>query len=173
MVTYATDILQGLSVEAAGFLELAKTAESISTVVRFGNIRHLDSAPLLPVLNQMFLRACLVFLNSCGCDSQAEKGVMEAIERVNSLCLHHDFLDEERFIRLLAEAASRDDLNTGISAEEEGYIAQGFRVNVHTEKNGAERAVDMMIKKLRGEPYVTELPMPVFDRVKPRSCLNR
>ena len=48
--------------------------------------------------------------------------------------------------------------------EEEGYIAQGFRVNVHTKKNGAERAVDMMIKKLRGEPYVTELPMPVFDR---------
>lgn len=51
--------------------------------------------------------------------------------------------------------------------EEEGYIAQGFRVNVHTEKNGAERAVDMMLKKLRKEPFVTELPMPVFDRVKP------
>ena len=47
------------------------------------------------------------------------------------------------------------------------YTSQGFRVNVHTEKNGAERDVDMMIKKLRGEPYVTELPMPVFDRVKP------
>ena len=56
--------------------------------------------------------------------------------------------------------------------EEEGYIAQGFRVNVHTKKNGAERAVDMMIKKLRGEPYVTELPMPVFDRVKPAPAVK-
>ena len=96
-------------------MELAGTAQSISAVVRFGNIRHLDSTPLLPVLNQMFLRACLVFLNSCTCGSQAEKGVMEAMDQLNSLCLHHDFLDEERFIRLLAETASRDDLNTGIS----------------------------------------------------------
>ncbi len=143
MVTYATDILQGLSVEAAGFLELAKTAESISTVVRFGNIRHLDSAPLLPVLNQMFLRACLVFLNSCGCDSQAEKGVMEAIERVNSLCLHHDFLDEERFIRLLAEAASRDDLNTGIS----GFAAAVLLERGRMEEEELSREVHRRLSK--------------------------
>lgn len=51
--------------------------------------------------------------------------------------------------------------------EEEGYIPQGFRVNVHTEKTGAVRAVDMMVAKLNGQPFVTELPMPVFDKVEP------
>lgn len=56
--------------------------------------------------------------------------------------------------------------------EEEGYIPQGFRVNVHTEKNGAERGVDMLIKKLKGEPFTTELPMPVFDRVAPAPALK-
>lgn len=56
--------------------------------------------------------------------------------------------------------------------EEEGYIPQGFRVNVHTEKNGAQRGVDMLVKKLRGEPFVTELPMPVFDRVKPAPAVK-
>lgn len=56
--------------------------------------------------------------------------------------------------------------------EEEGYIPQGFRVNVHTEKNGAERGVEMLIKKLKGEPFVTELPMPVFDRVKPAPAVK-
>ena len=40
---------------------------------------------------------------------------MAAMDQINSLCLHHDFLDEARFISLLAETASRDDLNTGIS----------------------------------------------------------
>lgn len=115
MVTYATDILQGLAVEAAGFAELAATAESVSVVVRYGSIRRLDSTPLCPVLNQMFLRACLLFLSSCACDDQAAKGVMAGMERVNSLCLHHDFLDEERWIGLLLEASSRDDINTGIS----------------------------------------------------------
>ncbi len=56
--------------------------------------------------------------------------------------------------------------------EEEGYIPQGFRVNVFTEKTGAVRGVDMLMKKLRGEPFVTELPMPVFDRVKPAPAVK-
>lgn len=55
--------------------------------------------------------------------------------------------------------------------EEEGYIPQGYRVNVHTEKNGAERGVEMLMKKLRGEPFVTELPMPVFEKVPPAPAI--
>ena len=34
---------------------------------------------------------------------------------MNTLCLHHDFLDSERWISLLARLASRDDINTGLS----------------------------------------------------------
>lgn len=115
MVAYATEVLQGLAVEAAGFFELSRTAESVSVVVRYGSIRRVDGAPLFPVLNQMYLRACLLFLSSCSCDDQAAKGIMEAMERINSLCLHHDFLDEERWVRLLLEASARDDINTKIS----------------------------------------------------------
>lgn len=36
------------------------------------------------------------------------------------------------------------------------------------EQPGAERAVQMLIKKLNGEAFRTEYPMPVFDRVEPR-----
>lgn len=50
---------------------------------------------------------------------------MEAMDQLNSLCLHHDFLDEERFIRLLAETASRDDLNTGISGFAAAILLDG------------------------------------------------
>lgn len=56
--------------------------------------------------------------------------------------------------------------------EEEGYIPQGRRVNVQMEKTGAVRAVDMIIKKIKGEEYVTELPMPIFDRVKPADAIK-
>ena len=56
--------------------------------------------------------------------------------------------------------------------DEEGYIPQGYRVNVWMEKNGAERGVDMLLKKLKGEPFVTELPMPTFDRVTPAPALQ-
>lgn len=50
---------------------------------------------------------------------------------------------------------------------EEGYITRGVRINVRAEERGSKRAVNMLLKKLSGEPFVTELPMPVFDRVLP------
>lgn len=51
--------------------------------------------------------------------------------------------------------------------EEEGYIAQGKRVTILTEKIGSTRAVEMLLARLKGEEFETELPMPVFDTVDP------
>ncbi len=56
--------------------------------------------------------------------------------------------------------------------EEEGYIEKGVRINMFYEKVGAERAIDMLIKKLKGEPFKTEYKMPVFDRVDPRPAIK-
>ncbi len=56
--------------------------------------------------------------------------------------------------------------------EEEGYIPQGRRVNVFAEKTGAVRAVEMLLKKVKGEPFTTELPMPVFDKVDPVPAID-
>lgn len=50
---------------------------------------------------------------------------------------------------------------------EEGYIERGIRKNKFYDKLAAERAVDMFVAKLHGKPFVTEYPMPVFDRVPP------
>lgn len=51
--------------------------------------------------------------------------------------------------------------------EEEGYLPRGIRINMREEKRGSRRAVDMLLKKVRGESFITELPMPVFDHVPP------
>ena len=51
------------------------------------------------------------------------------------------------------------------SPEEEGYIAQGKRLTVFSDKRGSRRAVDMLIARLNDEEFETELPMPVFDKV--------
>ncbi len=53
------------------------------------------------------------------------------------------------------------------SPEEESYIPRGIRKNYFSETTGAERAVEMLIKKLKAEEFKTEYPMPVFDRVEP------
>ncbi|AUM95351.1 glycine/betaine/sarcosine/D-proline family reductase selenoprotein B [Clostridium sporogenes] len=55
-----------------------------------------------------------------------------------------------------------------LSADEEGYFVRGIRHQVWLDslKPAADRAVDMMIKKLNGEEFKTELPIPKLDRVK-------
>ena len=54
-----------------------------------------------------------------------------------------------------------------LGPSEEGYLERGIRVNYFAEKRGSERAVEMLVKKLKGEPFETDLPMPKFDRVEP------
>ncbi len=56
--------------------------------------------------------------------------------------------------------------------EAEGYIERGVRINKFYDEVGAERAVKMLIKKLKGEPFETEYKMPVFDRVDPRPAVK-
>ena len=53
------------------------------------------------------------------------------------------------------------------SAEEEGYFPRGIRRQVWREdgRPASERMVEMIVKKLNGDPFQTELPMPKLDRV--------
>jgi len=53
------------------------------------------------------------------------------------------------------------------SPSEEGYIERGIRKNMFFEKIAAERALDMFVSKINGQPFTTEYVMPVFDRVAP------
>jgi glycine reductase complex component B subunit gamma len=54
---------------------------------------------------------------------------------------------------------------------EEGYLSRGLRRNVFAEQTAARRAVQMLLKKVRGEPFETELRVPVYDRVPPAPAL--
>ena len=56
--------------------------------------------------------------------------------------------------------------------QEEGYIPQGRLVNEVEEKTGAERAMDMLIAKLRGDPFVSEVPRAAYDRVDPAPAIS-
>lgn len=49
----------------------------------------------------------------------------------------------------------------------EGYHERGIRVNYFAEERASERAIQMLTKKMKGEAFHTDLPMPKFDRVDP------
>jgi len=58
------------------------------------------------------------------------------------------------------------------NAEAEGYFSRGIRKNVFVEKRGSTRAVEMLLKKIKGEKFETEYPMPVFDNVAPNPAVK-
>ena len=54
---------------------------------------------------------------------------------------------------------------------EEGYLPNGIRKNFFEKERGAKRAVKMLLAKLNDQPFVTEFPMPDFDRVEPGKAI--
>lgn len=56
--------------------------------------------------------------------------------------------------------------------DEEGYVQRGIRKNFFEERTGAERCLDMLLNKIKGEEYSTELPMPIFEKVIPSPAIK-
>lgn len=129
---YALSILQKISIDTAAVAEVAKTAEHLSTVIRYGDLRKFSPEPIIPLLEQLFLRACLTMEEGCNCDDEASKVVMDSIEKINQVQLHHEFLEENRWIDVLKSISDRDDLNTKCSGFamatliERGLVEEAF-----------------------------------------------
>lgn len=51
------------------------------------------------------------------------------------------------------------------SAAREGYIPRGIRLETKVSKSGAERGIDMLLDKIAGRPFTTEIPIENFDKI--------
>jgi glycine reductase len=54
----------------------------------------------------------------------------------------------------------------------EGYFPRGLLVNESVGASGAERALDLLLQKVGGQPYVSEVPRLAYDRVPPASPIQ-
>jgi glycine reductase len=50
---------------------------------------------------------------------------------------------------------------------DEGYFPRGIIKNEFRDRNAAERAVDMVLARIKGDPFEPELDLPKFEHVKP------
>jgi glycine reductase len=50
---------------------------------------------------------------------------------------------------------------------DDGYFPRGIIRNEFRRRNAAERAVEMVLARIKGEPFEPELELPKFERVKP------
>ena len=115
VVENASIVLQGLFVEENSVIDIANTIHKLSAVIRYGNIRHIDANALLPILEQLFYRACLILEKSCICDNNAVEGIISAMDLLHLASINHDALDDKQWLTVLAEISNRDDLNTKAS----------------------------------------------------------
>ena len=111
----AFQALQSCMADDIPINEISKTSTTLSIMLRYGDIRKLDRDVLIPILEQLFLRACLILPNEAFCDANAAIELAEAIIGLHNVVENHDFLDRERWYALLTEVAKRDNLNTKIS----------------------------------------------------------
>jgi glycine reductase complex component B subunit gamma len=56
--------------------------------------------------------------------------------------------------------------------QEEGYIPTGRRAHFVAEQTAAQRAVDMLVKKVSGQAYTTEWAVPSYSQVEPAPPLK-
>jgi len=83
-----------------------------------------------------------------------------------------DVMSMEPSVRRLAELALRLLKGEAKLLAADGYIPQGFRKNYFHSQTGATRAVDMLLQKIKEQPFATEYKMPAFDRVKPAPAIK-
>ena len=59
--------------------EIARTMSTLSLMLRYGDIRKLNMEVLIPILEQLFLRVCLILPTESACDNEAATTLSESI----------------------------------------------------------------------------------------------
>lgn len=72
-------------------------------------------------------------------------------------------------VNLIKKMATGEEI---LGPVEENYHERGIRVNYFAEERASERAIKMLVKKMKGEEFDTDLPMPKFDRVEPAAPIK-
>jgi hypothetical protein len=112
----AKTALQGLSVDSADFVQAAGAAREMSAVISYGDIRRFDGSRFIPLMEQLFLRGCLVLMGSASCSDDASGRILEAINDMNLAAMeHYNDVDDGLWVKKLDELSNRDDKNPRLS----------------------------------------------------------
>ena len=68
----------------------------------------------------------------------------------------------DKMVKLALKLAAQEKIG---SPEDESYFPRGYLVNEMVGRTGAQRVVDMLMDKLNGVPFESEISRPTYDRV--------
>lgn len=112
----ALSTLQRLLVDSNDFKETAYAAHELSILIQYGDLRQFNLEPLIPILQQLFLRSSLLLLDASSCDDKAAGSTAQAINVMELISQQqYETVDVETWQKELLKLAWRDDLNTKLS----------------------------------------------------------
>ena len=125
-LTVALRRVQDVAVDDGAFPSIAKGMENIAELIRYGNVREVDPAPLRPILAQLYLRATLLLYGACVCDDDGAKVVRDAMDRVHEVAfLGEDDAPSRALDRRRAPRSPRsDDRNAFLSGYATAFLVE-------------------------------------------------
>ncbi|MCJ8014252.1 DUF5682 family protein [Paenibacillus sp. KQZ6P-2] len=108
--------LQRLAVESQDVVQIAAAARKLSQLIRYGGIRRMDTSPLVPLLQQLFMRACLFLYDASQCNDEVAQAMASAMSEMNHIASEHsDEVDERLWLQELSRLSDRDDAHPLLS----------------------------------------------------------
>ncbi|WP_339265171.1 DUF5682 family protein [Paenibacillus sp. FSL R5-0744] len=108
--------LQRLAVDTRDVVQIAASIHELSLLIQYGDVRRIDTKPLIPLLEQLFRRACLFLLDASQCNDEASGEMLKAMNILNQVAIaHSEELDELLWIQELKHLSERDDCNPRLS----------------------------------------------------------
>lgn len=115
-VDNAVSTLQAIATDSGSFPDTAKAAQELSMLIQYGDIRRVETGSLIPLLQQLFLRSCLILTDAASCDDKAAVDVAAAIGVMQTISQENfELVDGEEWIKALWDLAMRDDKNAKLS----------------------------------------------------------
>ena len=116
LLNQALQTLQRLASQSTEFILIARAANELGMLVRYGDVQRFDPKPLKPLIDQLFTEGTLLLLNASNCDNDGAKDMINAMSELNKISLEYDqLIDEALWINKLHKLSDADHLNPLLS----------------------------------------------------------
>ena len=144
---------------AIAMCDIADTVSKLSNMISFGDIRKLDREPLVPIVKRLCIRASLMLVGESACDDIAAATLADDIQKIHSVFMMQDFLDEIFWFDKLIELSNRDDLNTKISGLATAILLDAGKIDELTLRMEVSRRLSMGMPAELGANWFAGLSM--------------
>ncbi|MDR3303189.1 MAG: DUF5682 family protein [Treponema sp.] len=118
--------LQAASSLISDFTAAATAAWMTHNLAEYGSVRRFDTQPVVPVLQQLFLKAALLLHSCATCDDKTARDIIKNMDNLHIISRQSEIVNDELWLEQLKILARADDRNP---------IITGFALAILLERN--------------------------------------